>query len=203
MLVEHRGAKPAIAASAVIAQSAVISGDVEIGAHSVVRAGAIVVAEGAPVRIGERCVIMEHAVVRGAGRYACNVGDHVLIGPHAHVTGATIQRCCFLATGAIVFNGAVVEEGTWVAVRGVVHIATRCPPSTYIPIGHIGVGDPVAIYRPDEALAASKAISSIGFTKAVFGFESEGIADPNVIREICDRYTRASHHHRHDRIVEK
>ncbi len=202
MLIEHRGLRPVISARAVIAPSAVISGDVEIGAHTVVRAGAIVTAEGAPVRIGERCVIMEHAVIRGAGRYACTIGDHVLIGPHAHVSGATIDRCCFLATGAIIFNGAALGEGTWVAVRGVVHIASHCPPSTYIPIGHIGVGDPVTIYQPNEAPAASKAIASIGFTKTVFGFESERIADPHVIHEICDRYTRASHHHRHDRIVE-
>ena len=105
-------------------------------------------------------------------------------------------------TYRLVSNGAVIGEGTWVAVRGIVHIATRCPPSTYLPIGHIGVGDPVTIYQPNEAVAAPQAIAAIGFTKAVFGFESEGIADPNVIREICDRYTRAEHYHRDDRIVE-
>src|SRR6266550_181392 len=96
MIIEHRSRAPRIDPSATIAPGAVVSGDVEIGAHTVVLAGAIVTAQGAPVRIGEYCVLMEHAVIRGAGRHPCHIADHVLVGPHSHVTGAAIGRRCLL-----------------------------------------------------------------------------------------------------------
>lgn len=117
------------------------------------------------------------------------------------MSGATIDQECFLATGATVFNTAVLKAGTWVAVHGVVHIGAYCPPSTYIPLGHIAVGNPATIYQPNDAPAASQAIASIGFTKTVFGFEAEQIANPVTIHEICERYTHALRHHRDDRIV--
>lgn len=106
MLAEHLGKRPVIDPEAVIAPTAVISGDVHIGSGSVVLAGAVITSQGAPVRIGQRCIVMENAVLRGAGRYPCTLGNHVLIGPHAHIAGATVNGCAFVATGASVFNGA-------------------------------------------------------------------------------------------------
>ena len=124
MQVEHRGVRPVIDETATIAPGAVISGDVHIGPHTVVLANAVITSQGAPVRIGEGCVIMEQAVVRGAGKHACRIADHVLIGPHTHISGAVIHSQCFIATGAAVFNEAIIEEGCVVAIQGVVHIAT-------------------------------------------------------------------------------
>jgi len=203
MIVEHRGAKPAIDASATIALGAVISGDVAIGPHTVVLAGAIIAAQGAPVRIGERCVIIEHAVIWGAGMHPCTIANHVLIGPHCHVTGASIGPQCFIATGAAVFNGAALEEGTVVAIHAVVHISTHCPPSTLIAIGHIALGDPATIYPPDQAPAFHKAVAAVGFTKTVFGFKAPTLADPGAIKELCDRHTRSLSRHQEDRVVEE
>ncbi len=45
MIIEHRGAKPVVDGSATIAPGAVISGDVAIGPHTVVLAGAIITGE--------------------------------------------------------------------------------------------------------------------------------------------------------------
>src|SRR5256712_10290561 len=84
---------------------------------------------------------MENAVVRGAGRYPCALGNHVLIGPHAHIAGATVNGRAFVATGASVFNGAVLEQGVVVAINAVVHVGTRCVAGTGVPIGHIALGE--------------------------------------------------------------
>src|SRR5437870_6201406 len=94
---------------------------------------------------------MENAVLRGAGRYPCTLGNHVLIGPHAHIAGATVNGCAFVATGASVFNGAVLEQGVVVAMHAIVHVGTRCVAGTGVPIGHIALGDPATIYPPHEA----------------------------------------------------
>ena len=202
MIVEHRSRRPRIDASATIAPGAVISGDVEIGAHTVVLAGAVVTAQGAPVRIGENCVLMEHTVIRGAGRYPCHLADHVLVGPHSHVAGAAIGRRCFIATGASVFNGAILEEGVIVAINGIVHIATRCPAGTFVPMAHIAFGDPAKIYPPTEAPSVHRLITGLGFTKTVFGFDSAGLADPSAIEELCRRYARSLARHRDDQVVQ-
>lgn len=37
----------------------------------------MVTAEGGPVRIGEHCVVMENAVIRGVPNQEMNLGDHV------------------------------------------------------------------------------------------------------------------------------
>ena len=202
MLLEHRGKKPFIADSAVIAPTAVISGDVHIGADTVILAGAVVTAQGAPVRIGGSCVIMENAVVRGAGQHATTLGNSVLIGPHAHVTGATIGHRVFVATGAAVFNGAVLEEGTVVAINAVVHISTKCPAGTLVPIGHIAFGDPARIVSVAEAPTIHKELAALGFTKTVFGFDAQSLIDPTTIEELCARYSRALRRHREDHVVD-
>jgi carbonic anhydrase/acetyltransferase-like protein (isoleucine patch superfamily) len=174
---------------------------VVIGAHTAVLAGAVITSEGAPVRIGERCVIMENAVLRGAGRHPCTIADHVLIGPNSHVTGATIGSGCFVATGATVFNGAVLDEGVVVAINAIVHIATRVGRATRIPIGHIAFGDPAKIYHPDDAVEVHQAMSAVGFTQTVFGFDSATLADADAVRKLLDRYTNALREHSDDRVI--
>ena len=202
MLVEHVGKKPSVADTAVVAPTAVISGDVQIGAGAVVLAGAVVTAQGAPVRIGESCVIMENAVVRGAGKHPTTIGNYVLVGPNAHVTGATIGHKVFIATGAAVFNGAVLEEGTVVAINAVVHISTKCLAGTLVPIGHIAFGDPARIVSPSDAPSIHKEIAAIGFTRSIFGFEAKSLVNPSAIEELCHRYSRALSRHRDDVVVD-
>ncbi|ETX00521.1 MAG: hypothetical protein ETSY1_10925 [Candidatus Entotheonella factor] len=202
MLVEHDGKQPLVAASAVIAPTALISGDVHIGADTVVLAGAVITAQGATVRVGNSCVIMEHAVVRGAGKHPTTIGNHVLIGPHTHISGATISDRVFIATGASVFNGAVLESGTVVTINAVVHIGTTCPAGTLVPIGHIAFGDPARIVPPSEAPNLHRELAALGFTQSVFGFEAKSLADPSTIEQLCLRYSKALSRHRDDRIVD-
>ncbi len=86
MLLEHREKSPRIHESAYIAPTATICGDVTIGEHSCVLAGAVLVAEGGPVEIGAWSIIMENVVVRGTGRHPRRLRSHVLVGPRAYLT---------------------------------------------------------------------------------------------------------------------
>src|SRR6266446_6640668 len=201
MLAEHLGKRPVVDPEAVIAPTAVISGDVHIGSGSVVLTGAVITSQGAPVRIGQHCIVMENAVLRGAGRYPCTLGNHVLIGPHAHIAGATVNGCAFVATGASVFNGAVLEQGVVVAINAIVHVGTRCVAGTGVPIGHIALGDPATIYPPHEAPTVHAQLRALGFTKAVFGLEAQSLADAGTIEKVCERYARSLRAHRDDAIL--
>jgi gamma-carbonic anhydrase len=70
MLIEHRGKRPRVHPTAYVAPTAVLCGDVRIGPDARVLFGAVVTAEDGRVEIGARCVVMEHALVRGRDGHA-------------------------------------------------------------------------------------------------------------------------------------
>ncbi len=202
MILERGGVRPAIDETANVSPMAVVAGDVRIGPHTVVLPGAVISSEGAPVRIGGRCVIMENAVIRGAGVHNCTLGDHVLVAPHTHISGAVVGRCCFIATGASLLNGAVVEEGSLVDVQAVVHLGSHVPPGTRVPMSHVAMGNPAKIYPPD-ALGDEPALMNFSrFARNVFGVDATRLSDAETTREICKRYSSALARHAHDRVVE-
>src|SRR5436190_12305255 len=98
-LIEHAGTRPTIDESAYVAPTAVLSGAVSVGPGSRVLHGAVLTAEGGPVTVGRACVVMENAMLRGTRRHPLRVGDHVLVGPRAYLSGCAVETECFLATG--------------------------------------------------------------------------------------------------------
>lgn len=190
-LVRRRGRSPVVHETAYVSPFAVVAGDVTIGAGTAVLDGAVIVAESAPVRIGQECVIMEHAVLRGAGTHPCRLGDRVLVGPHAHVSGAEVGDECMVATGAVIFNGAVVGSGTLVAVGAIVHVGTRLPEQSRVPMHHIAVGDPVDIFPPHQAPEAHLRVNEIGFTDQVFDHSTRDLDFRQSIAWMCRTYSAA------------
>ncbi|MEM7309930.1 MAG: gamma carbonic anhydrase family protein [Planctomycetota bacterium] len=201
MLVENDGKRPRIAPSAYVAPNAVVSGDVTIGENSRVLFGAVVTADGGPVTIGDNTVVMENAVVRGTPRHPMQIGDSVMIGPGAYLTGCEIADCVFIATGVTVFNGARIGLGAEVRINGVVHLKTLLPAGATVPIGWVAVGDPAWILAPDKHEEIWKIQEALDFPKEVFGVERS----PDVgatQRAIMARYTRALGRHHEDVIIE-
>ena len=198
MRLRHRGTEPAIDPSAYVAPTAVLSGEVHVGPESRILHGAVLTAEGGAVRIGARCVVMEHAVIRGTGAHPTRLGDHVLVGPHAYLSGCEIDDAVFVATGAMVFNGARLGRASSVALGGAVHIGAQVPAGTRIPIGWVAVGDPARLYPPGEADAIRAGLAEAGgFLPYVFGVADRGDREATM-REAMTRYTRALGRHRDD-----
>jgi acetyltransferase-like isoleucine patch superfamily enzyme len=92
MLVEHRGARPAVDPSAYVAPTAVLCGDVHVGPDARILFGAVVTAEDGRIEIGARCVVMENALLRARAAHPVRLGDDVLVGPHAHLSAWTSPR---------------------------------------------------------------------------------------------------------------
>jgi Hexapeptide repeat of succinyl-transferase len=108
MLIEHAGKRPAIDPTAWVAPDATLCGDITIGPGVRILHGARLVGEaGGAIRVGREAIIMENAVIRASIKHPCTIGDHCLIGPNAHVTGATLEDEVFVATGAAIFHGAL------------------------------------------------------------------------------------------------
>jgi carbonic anhydrase/acetyltransferase-like protein (isoleucine patch superfamily) len=169
MLIQHRGASPRIDPSAYVAPTAVISGDVTIGADARILHGAVVTAEDGNVSIGARVVVMEHALVRGRASHPVSIGDDVMIGPHAHVNGATIGDEVFIATGASLFPGSSVETGSELRINSVLQVNSRIGPGESLPIGWVAVGDPAQMFPPDRHDEIWAIQSELDFGGTVYG----------------------------------
>src|SRR3954462_13090176 len=137
MLIEHRGQRPAVPESAYVAPSAVLCGAVVLGERARVLHGAVLTAENGEVRIGAETVVMENALVRGRAEHPALIGGAVLIGPHAHVNGATVEDEVFAATGASLFPGATAGTGSELRINSLLHVNSRLEPHTVVPIGSI------------------------------------------------------------------
>jgi carbonic anhydrase/acetyltransferase-like protein (isoleucine patch superfamily) len=198
LLLEHRGKKPRIHPSAYIAPTATICGDVSIGENSRVLFGAVVVAEGGSVEIGTNCIIMENAVIRGTPAFSTRLGNFVLVGPHAHLTGCNIEESVFLATGATIFNGAHIGTRSEVRINGVVHIKTDLPPGTTVPIGWVAVGNPAQILPPNEHDRIWAIQEPLNFSRTVFGFE-RALEEETIMPEMTTRYAHALGRHFEDK----
>jgi carbonic anhydrase/acetyltransferase-like protein (isoleucine patch superfamily) len=196
MLVEHGGKRPTVLDSAYVAPTAVVSGDVTVGEDCRILYGAVLTSEGGRVAIGSRCVVMENAVIRGTRHHPVAVGDHVLVGPRAYLSGCTVEDEAFLATGSTVFNGATVGPRAEVRVNGVVHVNSMLAPEALVPIGWVAVGDPAEILPPEAHDRIWSIQRSLDFPGSVWG-----VVRSTPKREIMQRYTRALVRHRDDRIV--
>ena len=199
VFVEHRSSSPKVSQSAYIAPTAVLCGDVTIGPHTRVLFGAVVTAEGGSVVIGANCVIMENAVVRGVPRHPVRIGDHVLVGPHAHLTGCVVEGDSRIATGSMVFNGAQLGVGSEVEHGAVVHVNTVLLPGTAVPMGWFAGGDPAELVPPSDWERIQELMGPLDYPGTVFGVGEE--SDQRPMQDIARRYARGLARHRHDVVL--
>ena len=155
--------------SAYVAPSAVLCGAVVLGANARVLHGAVLTAENGEVRTGTDVVVMENALVRGRADHPAVLGDAVLVGPHAHVNGATIEDEVFLATGVAVFPGAVAGARSELRIHSVLHVNSHLPPDSVVPIGWIAAGDPAELFSPDRHDELWEVQGELDFPGTVYG----------------------------------
>jgi carbonic anhydrase/acetyltransferase-like protein (isoleucine patch superfamily) len=188
VILSSKTKKPKIHSSAYVAPSAIVSGDVQIGPGCAVLHGAVITAEGAPVAIGANTVVMENAVVKASGgaalQFPCTIGERCIVGPQAYVVGAKVGNGCFIASGAKVFNNARMDEGTSVALGGILHVGAHLTRGGSIPMQHIGHGDPATIYPPDRA---PEVHAKMNFYADIFNLE----ASEDVRGQAAEVYAKA------------
>ena len=196
LFVEHRLKAPQVSESAYIAPTAVLAGDITVGSHSRVLFGAVITAEGGPVEIGQNCVIMENAVVRGVPGQETRVGDDVLVGPHAHLTGCVIEGGSRIATGAMVFNGARIEQGAEVEFNAVVYVNPVVPAGTAVPMGWFAGGQPAELVAPGDWDRIRAIMGPLDYAGTVFGVGTSSLK-PDIAR----RYARGLALHHRDHVI--
>jgi carbonic anhydrase/acetyltransferase-like protein (isoleucine patch superfamily) len=196
VLVEHRGHAPVVDPTAYVAPNAVVCGNVRVGPDTRVLFGAVLTAEDGRVELGARCVVMENALLRGRAAQATTLGDDVLVGPHAHLNGATVGAGCFLATGASLFPGSRLGREAEVRINGVVHVNTVLPDEALVPIGWVAVGAPARILPPDAHAEIWSVQKELDFPGTVYGLDRDAPAAERMRRQ-ADWFAA----HRDDRVI--
>ena len=108
----------------------------------------------------------------------------------------TLRDDCFLATGVTVFNGACLERAVEVRVNGVVHVNTRLPADSMVPIGWVAVGDPGEVHPPSEHDRIWAVQRALDFPGTVWGVDRSVPTG-----ERTKRYAQGLARHKTDRPV--
>ena len=91
-------------------------------------------------------------------------------------------------------DGAIVERNASVSIGSIVHIQTRVPADTVVPLKHIVIGNPCKLFAPDQADAVIDALMLLNFREYVFD-----LRDNQILAEI---YSRSLGAHFKDRTLE-
>ena len=133
---------PKIDDTVFLASGVKIVGDVSIGKYSSVWYNCVIRGDVHYVKIGENTNVQDCSMLHVTnGRYPLNIGNKVTIGHSVKLHGCTLQDLCLIGIGAIVLDGAVVEEKSMVAAGSVVK------PNFIVPSGKLVAGVPAKVVR--------------------------------------------------------
>lgn len=184
MLKEMRKVHP----DAWVSPHAALRGNVTIGAGSRVLDFVAIHAMSGPVVIGRDVVIMEHAVLRGRADHPLTIGDAVLVGPHSHLNGTTVEDEVFVATGVSLFPGSRAGTGSELRINSVLHVNSRLEPRTVVPICWIAVGDPAELFSPDRHDELWAVQETLDFPGTLYGAD-RGTPMREIMRRQSESYT--------------
>ena len=136
------GFYPEIDETAYIAGSAVISGAVRIGPDASIWHNVTLRGDGNYITIGAGTNIQDNSCVHiDSAIYPTIIGNHVTIGHSAIIHACELQDSCFVGMGAIIMDGAVIEEKAMVAAGAMV------TPKKRVPSGELWAGRPAKKMR--------------------------------------------------------
>lgn len=133
---------PQIDNTVFLASGVKIVGDVKIGPDSSVWYNTVIRGDVHYVKIGSSTNIQDNSMLHVTnGKYPLTIGSKVTIGHAVKLHGCTLMDLCLIGIGAIVLDGAVVEEKSMVAAGSVVK------PNFIVPNGKLVAGVPAKVIR--------------------------------------------------------
>jgi carbonic anhydrase/acetyltransferase-like protein (isoleucine patch superfamily) len=137
-----QGVSPRLHPSVFVADGAQVIGDVEIGEDSSVWYNTVLRGDVNPIRVGGRTNIQDLTMLHvHKGGFPCAVGDDVTVGHHVVLHGCTIGNRVVVGIGAVILDGVIVEEDSFIAA------GTLLTPGTVVPRGSMVMGAPGKVKR--------------------------------------------------------
>lgn len=173
MLITRNGQSPLIHPSAIVASSAQIIGNVSIGEGCYIDYNVVIESSGVPIEIADHVIVLANSVLRSVGGthrppFSLLIEDHTLISPSCALVGCHIGRNCYIATGVMVFQGAVIGEASRISAGAIVHLKTILPPRTRVGLRHIAVPTANGPLITADVQAAREQIAAADFFDTVF-----------------------------------
>jgi carbonic anhydrase/acetyltransferase-like protein (isoleucine patch superfamily) len=191
VFVKRNGQSPNIHSSAVIAPTAQIVGNVSVGEGCYVDYNVVIESSGTPIEIGDHVIILANSVIRSIGGvsrppFAVQISDHALISPLCALVGCQIGRNCYIATGAMIFQGAVIGDDSRISAGAIVHVQTALPPDSRVGLRHIAVPTPNGCLITPDIQAAREHLAAADFFGAVFqqGQQEQGALQSRVMEQL-------------------
>lgn len=140
--------------------SSILAGDIAIGANSSVWPLCAARGDVNIIRIGERTNIQDGTILHVSRKseafpngFPLLIGDDVTVGHKCMLHGCVIGNRVLVGMGAIVMDGAVVEDDVMIAAGSLV------APNKRLQSGYLYVGNPAVQKRPlkDQEIAFLKA----------------------------------------------
>ncbi len=142
MILPYKGISPRIHPTVFTVETAQIIGDVEIGEDSSVWFNAVVRGDVNYITIGRRTNVQDNSVLHVThDTHPLVIGDDVTIGHNVTRHGCTVKGRSLIGMGAVILDGAVVEEDT---VIGAGALVTE---NMVVPSGSLVVGVPGKVRR--------------------------------------------------------
>ena len=145
----YQGIVPQLGKRVYIDPAAIVLGKVQLGDDVSVWPGAVLRGDMHLIKLGHRCNVQDNAVLHTTHASEYNpegwpltIGDDVVIGHSAVLHGCTVGDRVLVGIGAIVNDGAVIENEVIVGAGSLV------PPGKTLESGFVYVGNPCKQLRP-------------------------------------------------------
>jgi len=133
---------PKIGENVFLAPGVKVIGDVEIGDESSIWYNSVVRGDVHYIKIGKGTNVQDLSMLHVTnGKFPLNIGDEVTIGHSVTLHGCTLKNLCLIGMGAVVLDGATVNEHSMVAAGALVTQHFK------VPSGKLVAGVPAKIIR--------------------------------------------------------
>lgn len=141
----YQSIRPVVDPSAYVHEAATLIGEIVVGAHCFIGAGAVLRGDFGSITVGEGSNIQETCVVHSFPDRSVEIGRHVHVGHGAVLHGCILEDNCLIGMNAVVMDGARIGANSIIGALS--FVKERCE----IAQNMLAFGNPVREIRTISA----------------------------------------------------